>query len=58
MKTLIVIAWPATFQFLIASGSWIVLAALVAKTGGTAASAGYQVLCETLYFHFTCMGIK
>jgi len=26
MKALIVIAWPATFQFLIASGSWIVVA--------------------------------
>jgi len=50
MKTLIKIAWPATFQFLIASGSWIVLAALVAKTGGTAASAGYQVALRNVVF--------
>jgi len=50
MKSLIVIAWPATFQFLIASGSWIVLAALVANTGGTAASAGYQVALRNVVF--------
>lgn len=50
MKTLIKIAWPATFQFLIASGSWIVLAALVAKTGGTSASAGYQVALRNVVF--------
>lgn len=50
MKTLVGIAWPATFQFLIASGSWIVLAALVAKTGGTAASAGYQVAIRNVVF--------
>jgi len=42
MKTLIVIAWPATFQFLIASGSWIVLAALVANTGGAARASSSQ----------------
>jgi putative MATE family efflux protein len=50
MKTLTGIAWPATFQFLIASGSWIVLAALVAKSGGTAASAGYQVAMRNVVF--------
>ncbi len=50
MKTLVGIAWPATFQFLIASGSWIVLAALVAQTGGTAASAGYQVALRNVVF--------
>jgi putative MATE family efflux protein len=50
IKTLIGIAWPATFQFLIASGSWIVLAALVARTGGTAASAGYQVALRNVVF--------
>lgn len=50
MKALIKIAWPATFQFLIASGSWIVLAALVAKSGGTAASAGYQVAMRNVVF--------
>jgi putative MATE family efflux protein len=50
MKTLAGIAWPATFQFLIASGSWIVLAMLVAKTGGTSASAGYQVAIRNVVF--------
>jgi len=50
LKSLVGIAWPATFQFLIASGSWIVLAALVAKTGGTAASAGYQVALRNVVF--------
>ena len=50
MKSLVIIAWPATFQFLIASGSWIVLAALVANTGGTTASAGYQVALRNVVF--------
>lgn len=50
MKTLTGIAWPATFQFIIASGSWIVLAALVAKTGGTSASAGYQIALRNVVF--------
>lgn len=50
MKNLVNIAWPATFQFIIASGSWIVLAALVAKTGGTTASAGYQVAIRNVVF--------
>jgi len=50
MKNVVTIAWPATFQFLIASGSWIVLAALVAKTGGTTASAGYQVALRNVVF--------
>jgi putative MATE family efflux protein len=50
MKTIIGIAWPATFQFLIASGSWIVLAALIAKSGGTAATAGYQVAMRNVVF--------
>ena len=50
MKSLIGIAWPATFQFLIASGSWIVLAILVAHTGGTTASAGYQVAIRNVVF--------
>ncbi len=50
MQTLIGVAWPATFQFLIASGSWIVLARLVAESGGTAASAGYQVAIRNVVF--------
>jgi len=50
MKSLIKIAWPATFQFIIASGSWIVLSQLVAKTGGEHASAGYQIAIRNLVF--------
>jgi putative MATE family efflux protein len=50
MKSLVTIAWPATFQFIIASGSWIVLSQLVAKTGGEHASAGYQIAIRNLIF--------
>lgn len=50
IKGLVKIAWPATFQFIIASGSWIVLARLVAETGGTDASAGYQVAIRNVVF--------
>jgi Na+-driven multidrug efflux pump len=50
LKTLVDVAWPATFQFVIQSGSWIVLAALVAHTGGTDASAGYQVAIRNVVF--------
>ena len=50
MKSLVKIAWPATFQFIIASGSWIVLSQLVAVTGGTHASAGYQVAIRNVVF--------
>src|SRR4029079_4782148 len=38
------------FQFIIASGSWIVLARLVAQTGGTDASAGYQIAIRNVVF--------
>lgn len=50
IKSIINIAWPATFQFIMASGSWIVLARLVAETGGTTASAGYQVAIRNVVF--------
>jgi putative MATE family efflux protein len=43
------IASPATFQFVIASASWIVLAAIVA-TFGSEASAGYQTAIRILIF--------
>ncbi len=46
------ISWPATFQFLIASGSWIILTRLVAETGGTNASAGYQIAFRNMVFFF------
>jgi putative MATE family efflux protein len=50
IKSLIKIAWPATLQFLIASGSWIVMTKIVADTGGTTASAGYQVAIRNVVF--------
>jgi putative MATE family efflux protein len=50
IKSIINIGWPATFQFMIASGSWIVLARLVAETGGTDASAGYQIAIRNVVF--------
>ncbi|OYU97287.1 MAG: MATE family efflux transporter [Bacteroidetes bacterium B1(2017)] len=50
IKSLITIAWPATLQFIIASGSWLILARLVAQTGGTTASAGYQIAIRNVVF--------
>jgi putative MATE family efflux protein len=50
IRNLVRIAWPATSQFLIGSGSWIVLAILVAHAGGTSASAGYQVAIRNVVF--------
>jgi putative MATE family efflux protein len=50
MKSILNIAWPAILQFIIGSGSWIVLARLVAETGGTTASAGYQIAIRNVVF--------
>jgi putative MATE family efflux protein len=50
IKTLVEVAWPATSQFFIQSGSWIVLAWLVSNTGSTDASAGYQVAVRNVVF--------
>ena len=50
LKSIIAIAWPATLQFLIGSGSWIALSRLVAETSGTAASAGYQIAIRNFIF--------
>ncbi len=50
IKSLVSVAWPATLQFIIASGSWIVMARLVAETGGTTASAGYQIAIRNVVF--------
>lgn len=50
VKSIINIGWPATLQFIIASGSWIILARLVAETGGTTASAGYQIAIRNVVF--------
>lgn len=50
IKSVVNIAWPATFQFIIASCSWIFLAQLVAQTGHSAASAGYQTALRIIMF--------
>lgn len=50
IKTLVEVAWPATFQFIIQSGSWIIMGVLVAKTGGTEATAGYQIAIRNIVF--------
>ncbi|MDO9374076.1 MAG: MATE family efflux transporter [Ferruginibacter sp.] len=50
MRSLIDIAWPATLQFLIGSGSWIVLASLVVNTGQSEASAGYPIAIRIVMF--------
>ncbi|MCU0380572.1 MAG: MATE family efflux transporter [Chitinophagaceae bacterium] len=50
IRSLVKIAWPATLQFLIGSGSWIVLASLVVHTGHSEASAGYQIAIRIVMF--------
>lgn len=50
IKSLVAIAWPATLQFIIASCSWIFLAKLVAETGHSQASAGYQMALRVIMF--------
>jgi len=59
IKSVISIAWPATFQFIIASCSWIFLAQLVAQTGHSAASAGYQTALRIImFFIFPAWGVS
>jgi len=50
IRSVIKIGWPGTLQFLINSGSWIVLARLVVTTGHSDASAGYQVAIRIILF--------
>ena len=50
IRSLANIAWPGTLQFLIGSGSWIVLASLVVQTGMSDASAGYQIAIRIVTF--------
>ena len=50
IRNLVKISAPATIQFFFASGSWIVLTILVAHTGGTSASAGYQIALRNVVF--------
>lgn len=50
IRSLVGIATPGIFQFVIASCSWIFLAELVASTGGDAGSAGYQTALRLMMF--------
>lgn len=50
IKTLFEVGWPATLQFVIQSGSWIVIGRLVAETGSTEGVAGYQVAIRNIVF--------
>lgn len=50
IKTLVKVASPATLQFILQSGSFIALGMLVARTGGTDATAGYQVAIRNVIF--------
>lgn len=50
ITSIVKIAMPGIFQFVIASCSWIFLAKLVATTGGEDASAGYQTALRLMMF--------
>lgn len=50
IKSIFTIGSPAAGQFIIASGSWIVLTYLVAETDGTTASAGYIIAMRNIVF--------
>ncbi|MGZ6486546.1 MAG: MATE family efflux transporter, partial [Pseudobdellovibrio sp.] len=50
IKSVFTISWPAGLQFIIGSGSWILITRLVAETGGTVASAGYQIAFRIFVF--------
>ena len=50
IKSLVKISWPAIVQFFMASGSWIILARLVAEIGGKDASSGYQIAIRNVVF--------
>ncbi len=50
IRSLFKVAAPGTAQFIIGSCSWIFLAKLVAETGHSAASAGYQTAIRIMVF--------
>src|SRR5882724_3336607 len=58
IKSIVSIASPGTLQFIIGSCSWILLARLVAETGHSVASAGYQTAIRiVLFFLLPAWGI-
>ncbi|RYY62240.1 MAG: MATE family efflux transporter [Chitinophagaceae bacterium] len=50
LQSILKISLPGTFQFIIASCSWIFLAKLVADTGAEEGSAGYQTALRLMMF--------
>lgn len=50
VRSLFTIGSPTAGQFIIASGSWIILTHLVAETNGTDASAGYVIAMRNIVF--------
>lgn len=50
IKAILEISWPATLQFFLQSGSWIFMTYLVSRTGGTEASAAYQIAIRNIVF--------
>lgn len=50
IRSIVKVAWPATLQFVIGSCSWIFMAQLIAETGHSAASAGYQTALRIVMF--------
>lgn len=44
------VAWPAGIQFLVGSGSWILITRLISQSGGTLASAGAQIAFRIFIF--------
>jgi putative MATE family efflux protein len=50
IRSIIKIATPGIFQFVIASCSWIFLANLIATTGGDVGSAGFQTAMRLMMF--------
>ncbi|MFK7058894.1 MATE family efflux transporter [Flavobacterium oreochromis] len=50
IKSIISIATPGIFQYILASLSWIYLAQLIAKNGGEYGSAGFQIAVRVMLF--------
>jgi putative MATE family efflux protein len=50
IKGIFTVAWPASIQFIVGSGSWIFITRLVAETGGTVAAAGSQIAFRNFVF--------